>query len=88
MRVTDATGETKPAAEWVGKGGRARKLRGARVTAKGQQVGAVVCVHAKGMKEPWCLAASAPDASAAELVNHYAKRWTIEMVWSQTTSFA
>ena len=78
IRVTDATGETRPAAEWVGKGGRARKLRDARVTAQGRQVGAVVCVHAKGMKEPWCLAASDPEATAAVLINHYAKRWTIE----------
>ena len=78
IRVTDGDGQSKPAAEWVGKGGRARKLRGARVTAQGQQVGAVVCVHAKGMKEPWCLAASDAEAAAAMLVNHYAKRWTIE----------
>jgi hypothetical protein len=78
IRVSDAEGQSKPAAEWVGKGGRARKLRDARVTAQGRQVGAVVCVHAKGMKEPWCLAASDPEATAAVLVNHYAKRWTIE----------
>ena len=78
IRVADADGESRPAAEWVGKGGRARKLRDARVTAQGRQVGAVVCVHAKGMKEPWCLAASDPEATAAVLVNHYARRWTIE----------
>ena len=78
IRVSDAEGQSKPAAEWVGKGGRARKLRDARVTAQGRQVGAVVCVHAKGMKEPWCLAASDPEATAAVLVNHYSKRWTIE----------
>ncbi len=76
--VTDGEGQTRRAAEWVGKGGRARKLRHARVTAQGRQVGAVVCVQAKDMKEPWCLAASDPDASAAVLVNHYARRWTIE----------
>jgi hypothetical protein len=78
IHVTDAHGETRPAAEWVGKSGRARKLREARVTAKGRQVGAVVCVHAKGMKDCWCLAASNAEAPAAELVNHYARRWTIE----------
>ena len=50
IHVTDAEGTTRPAAEWVGKGGRARKLTDARVTAQGQQVGAVVCVHAKDMK--------------------------------------
>ena len=84
IRVTDATGEARPAAEWVGKSGRARKLRDARVTAQGQLVGAVVCVHAKAMKEPWCLAASDPDASAAMLVNHYARRWTIEPSFRDT----
>lgn len=78
IRVADADGQTRPAADWVGKGGRARKLRDARVTAQGRQVGAVVCVQAKGMKEPWCLAASDPEATAAVLVNHYARRWTIE----------
>jgi len=79
IHVTDAAGETRPASQWVGKGGRARKLRGARVTASHEyEVGAVVCVHAKAMKEPWCLAASDAEASTAMLVNHYAKRWTIE----------
>ena len=84
IRVADATGETRPAADWVGKGGRARKLRDARVTAQGRQVGAVVCVLAKGMKEPWCLAASDPEATAAVLVNHYARRWTIEPSFRDT----
>ena len=84
IRVANATGKTRPAADWVGKGGRARKLRDARVTAQGRQVGAVICVHAKGMKEPWCLAASAPEATAAVLVNHYAKRWTIEPSFRDT----
>src|ERR1700709_102905 len=84
IRVADADGETRPAADWVGKGGRARKLRHARVTAKGRQVGAVVCVHAKGMKEPWCLAASDPEAAPAVLVNHYSRRWTIEPQFRDT----
>jgi Transposase DDE domain len=84
IRVADVDGECRPASEWVGKGGRARKLRDARVTAQGRQVGAVVCVHARGMKEPWCLAASDPEATAAVLVNHYAKRWTIEPAFRDT----
>ena len=82
--VTDAGGQTRPAAEWVGKGGRARKLVDARVTAQGRQVGAVVCVHAKDMKEPWCLASSERDPTAATLINHYAKRWTIEPQFRDT----
>jgi hypothetical protein len=84
IHVTDAAGQTKPAVEWVGKAGRARKLRDACVTAKGQQVGAVVCVQAKGMKEPWCLATSQREATAATLVNHYARRWTIEPQFRDT----
>jgi Transposase DDE domain len=78
IHVTAADGETRAAAEWVGVGGRARKLRDAEVTAGRHKVGAVVCVHAKNMKEPWCLAASDGKASAREIMNHYAKRWTIE----------
>ena len=84
IHVTDADGTTKPAAEWVGKSGRARKLADARVTAKGQQVGAVVCVRAKDMKDPWCLATSEREATAATLINHYSKRWTIEPQFRDT----
>src|SRR5690349_5877892 len=58
IKVSAADGPTRSAAEWVGQGGRARKLRDAAVTAAPCPVGAVVCVHAKAMKEPWCLAAS------------------------------
>jgi len=58
IKVTSQAGETRTAADWVGKGGRARLLRGAAVTATEYPVGAVVSVHAKGMKEPWCLATS------------------------------
>jgi hypothetical protein len=84
IRVTAADGETRPAADWVGQGGRARKLADARVTARGQPVGAVVCVHAKDMKEPWCLASSERNATAATLINHYARRWTIEPQFRDT----
>src|SRR3982750_1471981 len=56
IRVSDGQDDSRPAAAGVGPGGRARKLRGARVTAARCPVGAVVCVQAKGMKQPWCLA--------------------------------
>jgi Transposase DDE domain len=49
--VTDANGETRPAAAWVGQAGRARKLPQARVTAAKHPVAAVVCVQATGMKQ-------------------------------------
>ena len=65
IHVSAADGETRLAADWVGKGGRARKLRDAEITAARQKVGAVVCVKAKGMKEAWHLAASDGALSAA-----------------------
>ena len=78
IHVTAADGQTRAAAAWVGKGGRARKLRDAEVTAGRHKVGAVVCVHARDMKAAWCLAASNAEATAREITNHYARRWTIE----------
>lgn len=84
IRVAAADGESRAAADWVGKGGRARKLAGASVTGAAQAVGAVVCVQDKNMKEPWCLVASNADATAREIVNLYAKRWTIEPSFRDT----
>jgi Transposase DDE domain len=78
IKVTAEDGEARTAADWVGKGGRARILRGAAVTADEYRVGAVVSVHAKGMKEPWCLATSRNDETTKDLLNTYAKRWSIE----------
>lgn len=78
IHVTAADGEKRLAGDWVGIGGRARKLREARVTAAQYQVGAVVCVHAKDMKDAWCLAASDGDATARAITDQYARRWTIE----------
>ena len=78
IHVSATDGETRPAAAWVGKGGRARKLRDAEVTAGRHKVGAVVCVKARDMKEAWCLAASNAEATVREIMNYYAKRWTIE----------
>jgi len=84
INVTDANGETRPASEWVGQGGRARTLRGAMVTDDGYRVETVVCVHAKDMKEPWCLAASDPKAGARTLIKRYGKRWGIECGFRDT----
>ncbi len=78
IKVTAADGEARPAAEWVGAGGRARVLRGATVTAAGYPVATVVCVQAKDMKQPWCLATSVTNETARALVNLYGKRWGIE----------
>ena len=61
--VTNARGERRAAAAWVGAGGRARRLVGARVTdAYELPVGVVVCVQDPKMDEPWCLVASEATA--------------------------
>jgi len=72
IKVTAADGQARPAAEWVAAGGRARVLRGATVTAAGYPVAVVVCVRAKDMKEPWCLATSLANETARALINRMA----------------
>jgi hypothetical protein len=83
-QITAADGTTRAATEWVGQGGRARKLRDAAVTGAHCPVGAVVCVHAKDMKEPWCLASSDRDATAPQTVKLYSKRWGVEPAFRDT----
>lgn len=78
IHVSAADGETRLAADWVGKGGRAHKLRDAEISAARQKVGAVVCVKAAGMKEAWHLAASDGALGAPAIVKLYSRRWTIE----------
>jgi hypothetical protein len=78
ITVTAASGEVRTAAAWVGPGGRARVLRGAAVTAECYQVGTVLCVHDRAMKQAWCLATSTTDATAKALMSLYGKRWSIE----------
>ena len=84
IMVTAAHGEARAAADWVGAGGRARVLRAASVTAVGYPVGTVVCVQAKDMKDPWCLAASTTDEPGRALINLYGKRWGIECAFRDT----
>jgi len=76
--VTAEDGETKQASEWVGKTGRAKTLRNAMVTNLQYKVPTVVCIHDKGMKQPWCIVSNNSEAKARELINDYAKRWATE----------
>ena len=77
--VTNARGERRAAAAWVGAGGRARRLVGARVTdAYELPVGVVVCVQDPKMDEPWCLVASEATVPTRVLIRYYGKRWGIE----------
>jgi hypothetical protein len=75
--VEDEHGVQQTAAAWVGTG-RAKKLPRARVTADRALVAAVVVVHAKGMKEPWCLATTLGGERASAIVKRYGKRFSIE----------
>lgn len=84
ITVTAADGEARPAADWVGPGGRACLLRGALVTAERYQVGAVLCVRDKDMKQAWCLATNLTDATASSLKRLYGKRWGIECGFRDT----
>ena len=84
IRVTAADGETKMAAEWVGKDGRSRKLKEATITGSAYPIGSVVCVHAKGMKDAWCLAISDPSVKPKDAIDYYSRRWTIEPSFRDT----
>ena len=78
IAVTAENGETRPASEWITHNGRARTLRNAKVTANEYPVGTVVCVWAKDMKEPWCLATNETNEKAQTLMRLYGDRWGIE----------
>src|ERR1019366_5174378 len=58
IRVTDVSGATKTAAQWLEKTGRAKMLKDVGVTEDKSPVPAVVPVHDKRMKDAWCLATS------------------------------
>ena len=48
------------------------------MTAERYQVGTVLCVQDREMKQAWCLASSSTDASSRALMSLYGKRWSIE----------
>jgi hypothetical protein len=78
IQVADATGEMRPASEWVPSNGRPRLIVGATVTGEKMPVPAVVCVKKKGMKDAWCLAVGDTEMTGAEAVELYGKRFRIE----------
>ena len=78
LLVTDSKGQQRKAIDWLGKGGRAKTLKQAKLTNKEQVIGTVVCVQAKQMSSTWCLAASDTQLSGSQIIRWYAKRWGIE----------
>ncbi len=87
IQVEDATGTRKTANAWVPDNGRALILRGARVTRTRAEVPAVVVMHAKRMKEAWCLATTLSELKAAEIVKLYGRRFTIEETFRDQKNF-
>ena len=76
--VTDASGHTLPAKDWLSPSGRSKLLRDVKVTKRHVAVPAVALCHAKGMKDAWCLAVGDSSRTAKEAVALYAKRFSIE----------
>ena len=54
------------------------------VTADKASVPGVVLVHARNMKEPWCLATSLSSKTSSEIVKLYGRRFTIEETFRDT----
>jgi hypothetical protein len=84
ITVTSADGDERAATGWVGSGGRATLLRGALVTAERSQVGSVLCVRDKDMKQAWCLATNLTEVTASFLKGLYGKRWGVECGFRDT----
>jgi len=78
ITVKDARGDNRAAKEWILPSARTLKLRGARVTQDGYQVGAVVMNKDHGMKEAWCFATSRSELSGGVVVALYGRRFTTE----------
>ena len=78
IHVTNAAGATRPAAEWLASMGRAKMIKDVRVTQDKTGIPAVVLVHDKKMKDPWCLATSRADLTASQVVKLYGRRFRIE----------
>jgi hypothetical protein len=78
--VTDAQGSSRPAKDWLSPSGRAQIFHNVHVTGSQVPLSSFVCVHTKGMKEPWFLACGEGnrDRSASEIVKLYSRRFTIE----------
>ncbi len=69
---------SKPVREWLPPSGRATKLLNAKVTLDGYQVGTVVLVKKKRMKDAWYLATSLKNNTASQIIKLYGRRFTIE----------
>lgn len=84
VAVESIDGEVRTAGEWVPPNGKIRQIRGAKVTKERYELDSVVCVKARGMKEPWCLAVRGAVIKGATAVKLYGRRFTIEETFRDT----
>jgi hypothetical protein len=82
--VVEVDGERAPAQSFVPKNGRPLVRDHVEVTRQGAVVPRVVLVKRAKMKEAWCLATSLTDQSAAEVIQLYGRRFTIEEMLRDT----
>ena len=82
--VESREGAVRPASEWVPPNGKVRQLAGAPVTRDRYALDRVVCVKARGMKDPWCLAVRGDTLTGATAVKLYGRRFTIEETFRDT----
>lgn len=82
--ITDSSGETKSAVEWVPHNGRTKTIRDAKITISEYEVGLVAIKHEKGMQQPWCIVSSDDTLSGSGLITWYAKRWGCEPQFRDT----
>lgn len=78
IEVISEKKEQRKAIDWLGKNGRSRTLKNAKLTKQEHDIAMVVCVQAKGMKDAWCLVSSDGELSSSMIIKLYGKRWGIE----------
>jgi hypothetical protein len=84
ITLKDVSGKVAAATEWLASTGRAKMLKNVRVTQEETPIPAVVLVHDKKMKDPWCLATSRDDLAASHIVKLYGRRFCIEETFRDT----
>ncbi|MGK3968199.1 transposase [Sorangium sp. So ce118] len=84
ITIKDAAGKAAAATEWLASTGRAKMIRNVRVTQDETAIAAVVLVHDKKMKDPWCLATNRDDLAASQVVKLYGRRFSIEETFRDT----
>jgi hypothetical protein len=84
ISLETADGDARPTKDWVPPTGRPRKFLDAKLTEDRFEVPAVVVVHARAMKEPWCIATSRKELPASQIVKRYGRRFTIEETFRDT----